>query len=213
MDDAPKDSVLTVSQVVAYNLRRARLEEGWTQEQAASQLSPYLGAKWSKATYSAAERSLEKPERIRRFTADDLVAFATTFNRPVLYFFLPPLDWKTKLAKPVKAGAGRGALVLSQGRFLQSVFGSENGAASVIQQLSGLMAVFPEQWGEDARRAATLLSEGIPWARRQEAANEVESAIDSLNSATSLLTDLRDSLEPVPDELIHPAEPDSHPTG
>jgi len=194
MPDTPSAPTLTVNQIVARNLRRARLEHRWTQEDAAARLLPYLGVEWSKATYSAAERSAEKTERIRRFTADDLVAFATAFERPVLYFFLPPLDWDNKQAHPVKAGTGN-AVVLSQGRFLQSVFGYGGTQDSVIQRLAGLMSTFPDEWGEDAKHAAALLSRGIPWARRQEAANEVESAIFSLESASSLLTDLRDSLD------------------
>lgn len=48
---------LTPNRVVAYNLARARSLRGWTQEQAAERLEPFLGVRWSKATFSAAERS------------------------------------------------------------------------------------------------------------------------------------------------------------
>jgi transcriptional regulator with XRE-family HTH domain len=80
---------LTPNQLVAYNLRQARRLRGWTQEQAAARLEPHLGTLWSKATYSAAERSVDG-KVVRRFDADDLIAFARTFRLPITWFFLPP---------------------------------------------------------------------------------------------------------------------------
>lgn len=56
----------------------------------AEQLAPYLGEHWSKATFSAAERSIDGA-RIRQFTADDVYAFARTFGVPTSYFLCPPL--------------------------------------------------------------------------------------------------------------------------
>lgn len=76
----------TANQVVAWNLRRAREWAGLTQEQAAELLEPHLGAKWSKATWSAAERSITG-KRIRQFSADELVAFADAFGLPIEWFF------------------------------------------------------------------------------------------------------------------------------
>jgi len=80
----------TPNQVVAYNLRRARLLRGWTQEETAARLQEHLGVRWSSASYSVAERSTDRPERIRNFTADEIVAFARTFRLPVTWFFFPP---------------------------------------------------------------------------------------------------------------------------
>ncbi len=48
----------TPNQVVAYNLTRAREHRGWTQDEAAEALAPYLGTRWSKASFSQAERSV-----------------------------------------------------------------------------------------------------------------------------------------------------------
>lgn len=81
------DSV-SVSQLVAYNLGRIRKTLGLSQEQAAARLEPFLGTRWSKAVYSAAER--RTGNRIRQFTAAELAAFALAFGVPVVYFFLPP---------------------------------------------------------------------------------------------------------------------------
>ena len=80
---------LTPNQVVAYNLWQARMWKDWTQEEAAEHLEPFLGARWSKATFSSAERSIDG-QRVRQFTADDIVAFARGFGLPVGFFFLPP---------------------------------------------------------------------------------------------------------------------------
>jgi transcriptional regulator with XRE-family HTH domain len=59
---------MTPNQVVAHNLRRARLRRGWTQSETAAR----IGLGWSKATYSAAERSVTS-RRIRHFDADEIV--------------------------------------------------------------------------------------------------------------------------------------------
>ena len=87
----PVEWIVQVSpnQLVAYNLAQARLHKGWTQQQAAEALEPFLGVRWSKASFSAAERSIDG-ERIRQFTTDEIVAFARCFQLPVTWFFLPP---------------------------------------------------------------------------------------------------------------------------
>lgn len=80
---------ITLDQVVAYNLRRARQHRGWTQAQAARQLEPFLGERWSSAVFSAAERSYEG-NRIREFTASHVLAFALGFDLPIAWFYEPP---------------------------------------------------------------------------------------------------------------------------
>src|SRR5437016_6182288 len=85
----PNRLPLTPNQLVAYNLRRARELRDWTQERAADEAEQHLGATWSKATWSAAERSVTG-KRVREFTADNIVAFARTFDLPVAWFFMPP---------------------------------------------------------------------------------------------------------------------------
>jgi transcriptional regulator with XRE-family HTH domain len=80
---------LSANQLVAYNLARIRKALGLSQDEAAGRLEPYLGVRWSKAVYSAAERSYDG-KRVRQFTADDLVAMSLAFGVPVSYFLLPP---------------------------------------------------------------------------------------------------------------------------
>lgn len=91
-DEVPLYFGLTPNQVIAYNLAQARTLKGWTQDQACKALEPHLGSRWSKANYSAAERSVDG-SRIRQFDADVIVAFARTFDLPVTWFFLPPPPW------------------------------------------------------------------------------------------------------------------------
>ena len=81
--------VLTANQVVSYRLREARLRRGWTQQEAAEHLAPYLGVRWSPASFSAAERSVDGG-RVRQFSADDLLAFARAFDLPLPSFLIPP---------------------------------------------------------------------------------------------------------------------------
>ncbi len=83
---------LTPNQVVAFNLTQAREWKQWTQDEAAEALEPYLGVRWSKATFSQAERSVAG-RFIRNFTADEIVAFARAFELPVTWFFMPPPPW------------------------------------------------------------------------------------------------------------------------
>jgi hypothetical protein len=77
------------NQIVALNVGRARALRGWTQEQAAEALAPYLGAKWSNASFSAVERSIAGT-RVKQFSADELVALSRGFDLPIGWFFTPP---------------------------------------------------------------------------------------------------------------------------
>jgi len=63
---------------------------GWTQEQAPEELAPYLGAKLSGASFSALERSAWNVNRIKQFSADDLLALSRGFDLPIGFFFVPP---------------------------------------------------------------------------------------------------------------------------
>ena len=86
---------ITPNQIVAYNVAEARALRGWTQDQAAEELERYLGSRWSKATFSAAERSIDG-RRVRQFTADDIVAFSRCFRVPIGFFFMPPRPSETE---------------------------------------------------------------------------------------------------------------------
>ncbi len=78
----------TPNQVVAQRIAFARQLRGWTQEEAADRLEPFLGARWSAATFSIVERSVDG-KRIRQFTADELVALSRAFDVPIGWWFTP----------------------------------------------------------------------------------------------------------------------------
>ncbi len=86
----------SASQVVAHNLTKARELRGLTQAEVAERLSRFTGAPWSQTTVAQAEGSVSG-QRIRQFTANELVALARTFDLPVLFFFLPPDDGDGRL--------------------------------------------------------------------------------------------------------------------
>src|SRR6516165_9810985 len=81
---------MSPNQIVAYNVAKARALRGWTQEQAADALVPYLGSKLSGASFSALERSAWSPSRVKQFSADELLALSRGFDLPIGYFFTPP---------------------------------------------------------------------------------------------------------------------------
>lgn len=83
------DDEIDLNQVVAYNLREARQLRGWTQEELADRLEPYLGQRLTQAGVSSMERAWDG-ERRREFDAHELLVFAMVFNLPILYFLLPP---------------------------------------------------------------------------------------------------------------------------
>ena len=89
MTDSP--DTLYLSRVVAYNLARARTLRRMGQEQAGQEIAQYIGKPWSKANWSAAEKSLNAPpERVRRFTILEVVAFCQLFRLPIAFFLFPP---------------------------------------------------------------------------------------------------------------------------
>lgn len=149
---------LTPNQIVAWNLARARGLRGWTQEQAAEQLAPHLGERWSKATYSAAERSIDG-NRVRNFTADDLHAFARAFDLPMTMFLTPP-PWAETI------GHGNGGLASSRADYLDSIFDmpedarvymvGEPGRLGEIMELSAPATRALQRWGANF---ATLVAE------------------------------------------------------
>jgi len=77
----------TVNQLIAYNLRRIRVERNMTQTQAREATAPFLpGGEWSRVKWSAAERSVAG-KRIKHFDADEIFGLARGLGRPVGEFF------------------------------------------------------------------------------------------------------------------------------
>ena len=125
-------STITANQLVAYNLRRARENCELTQDQAAERLEPFLGTKWSRATFSAAETSITSG-RPREFTANEILAFARAFGQSVDWFFYPPVD-------DTSAISCGGPTEVSIGELLDSAIpwprpGAQQRAAAAISRL------------------------------------------------------------------------------
>ncbi len=135
---------MDANQVVAYNLTRARELRGLTQDAAAAALEPYLGVRWSRAGFSQAERSVAG-KFIRRFDAEEIVAFARAFELPVTWFFLPPPAWSD--GSPVKlstADAKRYGVEL--GLLVDLVFGDDDAQRKLLE---ARLAEFFDQLGEE----------------------------------------------------------------
>jgi transcriptional regulator with XRE-family HTH domain len=115
----------TPNQHVAYNLRRARNRRRWTQEEAAERLAPYLGTRWSKASYSAAERSADGV-RVRQFSADDLYAFARCFELPVSFFLAP------SNVRDVEIGSPNASETVSREQAFELCFGLPDAAQDYL---------------------------------------------------------------------------------
>jgi transcriptional regulator with XRE-family HTH domain len=147
---------LTPNQVVGYNLTRARELKGWTQDQAAEALEPYLGVRWSKASVSQAERSVAG-SFVRNFSADEIVAFARAFDQPVTWFFMPPPPragpgMPAKLAVPDAPAFGQALALL-----VDLVFGDEVGQAQLVLRLDAFLdEVGPDGLTEAQSRVASL---------------------------------------------------------
>lgn len=136
---------LTPNQVVAFNLTRAREWKGWTQDQAAEALEPYLGKRWSKASVSQAERSVAG-RVIRNFDADEIVAFARAYDLPVTWFFMPPPPWSDRPGRPVKLDtpdAKQTGTALAE--LIDLVFGDEDHQALLAARLQGWLEQSPPE--------------------------------------------------------------------
>ena len=95
----PETRTWTAAQVVAHNMARARELRRLTQAEVAERLSKFTDSPWSQATVAQAEGSVSG-NRVRQFTANELVALARCFDLPVLYFFVPPAEGADGLSTP-----------------------------------------------------------------------------------------------------------------
>lgn len=156
--EAPLYFRLTPNQVVAHNLAQARLLRGWTQEEAAAALEPHVGKRWSKATFSAAERSVAG-DRVRQFDADEIVAFARAFALRVSWFFLLPPPWAdagvpARLQTPTNREVGDSLAVLAD-----LVFGDDEAADYLDLRLRAFLdELGPNPLSEAQQRVTDLVA-------------------------------------------------------
>ena len=184
---------MTPNQIVAHNLREARLLKGWTQEEAAQHLERYLGVRWSKSTFSAAERS------------DEVLAFSYAFELPVSWFFLPPSPENGE------------ALSETDLRIVEAVLGWPGGQWELEKRVDDILTNAPNEYmlrRASFRHANTVLLTVI--ARMEDEmekqADRLIAASESIRMAmTSVLEDLVMSqgtpCPDVADRIIPPREP------
>ncbi|MGH9222317.1 MAG: helix-turn-helix domain-containing protein [Acidimicrobiales bacterium] len=197
---APPPKVLDANQVVAYNFRVARELRGWTQEETARRLAPYVGHELPKASISGIERSFDGDRR-RFFDAEELVAFSLAFDLPVVWFLLPPPD--------------RGEFRLTTGQPLRTLvrllLGRDDQLPEIQARMTDLRDAEPASSGE-------LLAEvgGFPadltWRHFQRAREEALFALveEETSEIERLLGDLRRVLGRF-DDLSQRAHYSSHP--
>lgn len=148
---------LAPNQIVAYNLAQARLWKNWTQEEAATELEPYLGARWSKASFSAAERSVDG-QRVRQFSADEIVAFSRCFGLPVGFFFLPPPPSAADL--PVRLAAADNPLWgITPAELIDVVLGSPGELGMMAVRVEDFFRQISSDLMTDAQRAVRAQTE------------------------------------------------------
>jgi transcriptional regulator with XRE-family HTH domain len=197
---------LTPNQVVAYNLTRARELKGWTQDQAAEALEPYLGVRWSKASVSQAERSVAGGF-VRNFTADEIVAFARAFNLPVTWFFMPQPPWAgpntpTKLDVADASASGHELALL-----VDLVFGDDAQQAQLAARLDAFLADLGPTDLTQAQTRITSLADQRVAALVRRSFTDLARWQTSLRSLATHLEDLEARAKrDVADEVGLPAE-------
>jgi transcriptional regulator with XRE-family HTH domain len=177
------------NQVVAHNLTRARLLRGWTQEDAAAALAPYLGSKLSVPSFSAIERSIAGT-RVKQFSADELVALSRAFDLPLGWWFTPPAEGN--LSTPDHGIPGTDFALL-----VDVVLGTPATLPPWIEALNTWAAkraasdTVPARAGDQADvRARTLVRERF---------GDLAEARDVLRRLADLIDDLDD---PTPDDTV-----------
>jgi hypothetical protein len=88
--------------------------------------------------YSAAERAVDG-RRVREFSADELLALARTFGKPVGWFFLPPDD----LVVRWRARSGDRNMWIGRGDLAETAVGLEGARERVRDLLASLKGEEP----------------------------------------------------------------------
>ena len=115
-----QDEILSPNQLVALNLRRARLLAGWTQQEACIAAEPVLGRRLTKSSWSQMERTAYLTGGRRKvFDVSEVVGFAQVFDVPVVWFFLPSeLDTTVQVGCRIYGGKDLVGLVMGIGQSL-----------------------------------------------------------------------------------------------
>lgn len=201
---------MTPNQIVSYNLARARALRGWTQEEAAEALAPYLGARLSFASFSAMERSAHRVDRVKVFSADELLALSRAFDLPIGYFFtpLPPAE-DVGLHAPDAGSKGLDPIVI-----LDAVLGTPDNLEPWREQLlayAASVAPEPRSKREKPSVSPSDLPERLEQLGALRARAILERAFGDLAQAGDVLERLAEAVRLVDEAASHgtPNEPAS----
>ena len=158
----PED--IDLNQVVAYNVREARQLRGWTQEELADRLEPYLGQRLTQAGVSSIERAWDG-ERRREFDAHELLIFAMVFDLPVLWFLLPPPGEHRVMRSTTRPVDELYRWLLGEPRQLEPMYerlrqlgiSDPTVAEETVERITGVSAA-AKQWSYRERRKELLLA-------------------------------------------------------
>ena len=151
-------------------------------------LEPYLGVRWSKTSFSQAERSVAG-KFIRNFTADEIVAFARAFEVPVTWFFMPPPAWAepgipTTLDVPGATGFGETVSLL-----VDLVFGDKGQQAELAVRLQGFLQALGQRPLTDSQNTIRNLARHRINALARDAFRDTEELQTRLQSLANQLED------------------------
>ena len=178
--DSPATPQVDLNQVVAYNIREARLLRGWTQEELADRLEPYLGQRLTQAGISSIERAFDG-ERRREFDAHELLIFAMVFNLPIVWFLLPPPGDHRVMESTTRQVDELYTWLLGRPDQLEPVYErlrqigvtDPTTAETTVEKITGVPAE-AKQWSYRERRKELLL------ALLDEHADSLDNAVDEL---------------------------------
>ena len=176
----PPPPEVDLNQVVAYNVRAARELRGWTQEELADRLEPYLGQRLTQASVSAIERAWDGDRR-REFDAHELLFFAMVFDLPIMWFLLPPPKDHRLMRATTRPVDELYMYLLGRPEQLGPIYDrlrqigvtDPTEAEEIVERLTGRPAVSRE-WSYRDRRKELLL------ALLDDHADELDAAVDEL---------------------------------
>ena len=213
---APPDDV-DLNQVVAYNVKAARELRGWTQDELADRLEPYLGQRLTQASVSAIERAWDGDRR-REFDAHELLTFAMVFDLPIIWFLLPPAGDHRLMRNTTRPIDELYAHLLGRPDQLEPVYerlreigiSDPTSSDDTVEKLTGVPSN-AKQWSYKERRKELLL------ALLDEHQDGFDSAVDELGRVVDHLRQvgLRGFLaeKTFDDDFLHHSTPDETTSG
>ena len=170
-----------LNQVVAYNVREARELRGWTQDDFAARLEPYMGQRLTQAGVSSIERAWDG-ERKREFDAHELLIFSLVFDLPIIWFLLPPPGDDRLMRTTTRPVNELYAHLLGMPHQLDALYdklrrlgvADPDDTAPALRRLTG--DTNPRRWGYRQQREALLL------ALEDQHADDFDTAVEELGA-------------------------------